>query len=99
MEQLLWHTNILIPSVVTTFFLLAFIAVQTAHDMEYPYVLTMSSPKILSTLSLLVRLECWRNTFDAAPALPSLSQNTDVLSAPVLATSSDHRTVRMLWEN
>jgi len=45
-------------------------------------LLAVSPPKILPTLSLLVRRESWRDSLDAVQALLSSSQNTGVLSTP-----------------
>jgi len=69
-------------------FLLAFLAEQTSHGMEYPLgqfgsaVPTTSPPKTLPAPSLLVRGECWRDSLDAVQALLSSSGNAGVLSTP-----------------
>jgi len=67
--------------------------------MEYHFgrfgsaALAMSPPKILPTLSLLVRGECWRDSFYAVQALLSSNQNTGVINI-FLAANTKHSTMR-----
>ncbi|KAJ7406946.1 hypothetical protein BTVI_64471 [Pitangus sulphuratus] len=67
---------------------------QTSYVVEYAFgphgsaVLAMSPPKILSTSSQLVRMECWIDSADAVQALLTSSRNT-VLTGDWEKTSTD----------
>lgn len=76
-------------------FLLAFIAEEMSHGMEYPFGevglagLAMFPPKTLPTTSLTVRGECWRDS-----AWCFGSQNFSVFINTFIATNTNHRTMR-----